>query len=528
MKKAFISILILCSAVSAIAQQYETAVAPLKGEKWWGGLVALGSHMPFTSTTEWYDLSKKNLNNQIVPLILSSEGRYIWSEQPFRFRLQNDTLLLSSDYEKLNAISAGKTLKDAYLSASAQHFPPSHKIPEEIFFSKPQYNTWIELMYNQNQIDIEKYAQDILSNDFPTGIFMIDDNWQKYYGNFEFKPEKFPDAAGMIDRLHKQGFKVMLWIAPFVSADSPEYRLLVKKGYLVKEKDGITPAMIHWWNGVSACYDMTNPEAASYLEEQLLTAQRKYGIDGYKFDAGDVNHFTGEYAFHDPTANACTFSQKWAELGLKFPYNEFRTSFKLGGQAIVQRLGDKSYSWHASSLLIPDMIAAGLLGHAYTCPDMIGGGEFGSFLNIDTDKFDQELIVRSCQIHAFMPMMQFSVAPWRILDKKHLDICRKFAQFHEQMGSYILQVAKHASQTGEPIVQHLEYAFPHQGFADCHDQFMLGDKYMVAPMVTKGTHRTVKLPKGEWLDDMGKKFRGPKTIEIEVPLERLPYFERIK
>ena len=52
MKKAFISILILCSAVSAIAQQYETAVAPLKGEKWWGGLVALGSHMPFTSTTE--------------------------------------------------------------------------------------------------------------------------------------------------------------------------------------------------------------------------------------------------------------------------------------------------------------------------------------------------------------------------------------------------------------------------------------------------------------------------------------------
>lgn len=39
MKKAFISILILCSAVSAIAQQYETAVAPLKGEN--GGVVWL-------------------------------------------------------------------------------------------------------------------------------------------------------------------------------------------------------------------------------------------------------------------------------------------------------------------------------------------------------------------------------------------------------------------------------------------------------------------------------------------------------
>lgn len=33
-------------------------------------------------------------------------------------------------------------------------------------------------MYNQNQVDIERYAQDILANNFPTGIFMIDDNWQ--------------------------------------------------------------------------------------------------------------------------------------------------------------------------------------------------------------------------------------------------------------------------------------------------------------------------------------------------------------
>ena len=88
MKKVFLIILVLCSTFSVVAQQYDTAVSPLKGEKWWGGLVALGSQMPFNSTTEWYDLGRKNLNNQVVPLLLSSEGRYIWSEQPFRFRLQ--------------------------------------------------------------------------------------------------------------------------------------------------------------------------------------------------------------------------------------------------------------------------------------------------------------------------------------------------------------------------------------------------------------------------------------------------------
>lgn len=510
------------------AQTYEIQVPSLPHEKWWGGLVALGNQMPFSATTGLYDLSRNNLNNQVVPLMLSSAGRYIWSEQPFRFRMKNDTLFLISNYEAPEVITAGNTLKDAYSAASRKHFPPSGKIPEEIFFSKPQYNTWIELMYNQNQQDILDYAQKIIANDFPVGVFMVDDNWQKYYGNFEFKPDKFPDPKGMTDQLHRQGFKIMVWVCPFVSPDSPEYRELAAKGYLLKQKGNKKPAIIHWWNGMSACYDVTNPEAVAYLKNQLQEAQKKYGIDGFKFDAGDVAYMGGQYDFHDPVANVNTFSEKWAAIGLDFPYNELRTSFKLGGRELVQRLGDKDYSWKAASLLIPDMAAAGLLGHFYTCPDMIGGGQYGAFLNVDPDQFDQELIVRSCQIHALMPMMQFSVAPWRILDAKHLDICRRYARLHERMGEYILQMAHLASETGEPIVRHMEYAFPHQGFANCKDQFMLGNKYLVAPMITKGTQRTVVLPKGVWKDDQGEKIRGPRKMTIEVPLNRLPYYEKIK
>ncbi len=523
-----IGISCLLFAIPLSAQTYEVSIPSLQNEKWWGGLVALGNQMPFRQTTSSYDLSRNNLNNQVVPLMLSSAGRYVWSEQPFRFRMQGDTLHITSVYETPQIVTAGKTLKEAYLAAARNHFPPSGKIPEEIFFSKPQYNTWIELMYNQNQKDILDYADKVIANGFPTGVFMVDDNWQKYYGNFEFKPDKFPDPKAMTDQLHRMGFQIMVWVCPFVSADSPEYRELEAKGYLLKQKGSRRPAIIHWWNGMSACYDVTNPQAVAHLKQQLREAQEKYGIDGFKFDAGDVAYMGGEYDFHDPSANVNTFSEKWAAIGLDFPYNELRTSFKLGGRELVQRLGDKNYSWNAVSLLIPDMAAAGLLGHFYTCPDMIGGGQYGAFLNIKPGEFDQELIVRSCQIHALMPMMQFSVAPWRILDSLHLNICRQYALLHEQMGDYILQLAHEASQTGEPIIRHLEYAFPHQGFAECKDQFMLGNKYLVAPMTTKGTTRTVMLPPGLWKDEQGKKFRGPKKMKIEVPLERLPYYEKIK
>ena len=174
------------------------------------------------------------------------------------------------------------------------------------------------------------------------------------------------------------------------------------------------------------------------------------------------------------------------------------------------------------------MISAGLLGHAYTCPDMIGGGQFGSFIDIDQDKFDQALIVRSCQIHSMMPMMQFSVAPWRILSEENLEICKKYALLHQDMGSYILKCAEHASQTGEPIVRAMDYAFPGQGFEDCNDQYMLGDKYLVAPMLEPGTSRLVKLPKGRWQDENGCRYKGGKTYTIEVPMDRIPVFTQVK
>lgn len=527
--KLFLTIisLLIWLAPSFAQGKYNSAITPLENEKWWGGLVALGSQMPY-GELRLFDLSAVNLNNQGVPLMLSSAGRYIWSDRPFSFNVENGVLQLFSDYEELTPVVAGKTLKDAYLAASGKHFPPSGTLPDPLLFSMPQYNTWIELLYNQNQQDILAYADNVIKNNFPAGVFMVDDNWQNHYGNFEFKKEKFPDAKGMIDELHRKGFKIMVWICPFVSPDSPEFRDLQQKGFLIKKKGTNRPAIIPWWNGYSACYDLSNPEAAAHFKGLLKKAQADYGIDGFKFDAGDVEHYKGDYDFYDKRATSVDMSQHWAKIGLDFPFNEYRACWKMGGQPLVQRLGDKDYSWNAVGLLIPDMVSAGLLGHLYTCPDLIGGGQYGSFIGVDQTKLDQKLIVRSCQVHAMMPMMQFSVAPWRILNKENLEIAAKFAHLHEQMGAYILELADHASKTGEPIVRNMEYAFPHQGFVNCKDQFMLGDKYLVAPVVTKDDTRQVSLPKGVWVDDLGQKFKGPKVLTITVAADRLPYYEKVK
>jgi alpha-glucosidase (family GH31 glycosyl hydrolase) len=525
----FFAVFVLLNTPIVKAQSVKTLeVIYSPNEQWWGGAVALGSKMPYIKPLREFDLSCQNDNNQIVPLFLSSKGRYFWSDKPFSFEITDNKITVKSSYEDIKIQQAGNTLREAYLEASKKYFPSTGTLPEHLFFSEPQYNTWIELMYNQNEQDILKYAQAILDNGFPSGVLMIDDNWQRYYGNFDFRAEKFSDPKGMVDKLHKMGFKVMLWICPFVSSDSQEYRDLLKKGYLIKAKGSIEPAVISWWNGKSACYDLTNPEAKQYFIDKLKFMQTEYGIDGFKFDAGDTQFYDENYIdSYKNDAISVDHTKAWAEIGLSFPYNEYRAGWKMGGQPLVQRLGDKNYSWGAVQMLIPDMIAAGLMGYAYSCPDMVGGGEFSSFLNIKEDQFDQKLIVRSAQVHALMPMMQFSVAPWRILNKENLEITQKMALLHQQFGAYILDCAKASSKSGEPIIRHMEYSFPNEGFEFSKDQFMLGDKYLVAPVVTSNDTRKVKLPKGKWKDDLGKVINGGRTIEIKVPISRLPYYEKL-
>lgn len=512
----------------AVAQNNERVVIG-DGEYWWGLATDLGSMMPFDGDSKIaIDHRTQNLNNQTTPLLLSSKGRYVWSTGPMVCTIESGVINISTRGEITISSADDATLRGAYLAACKRFFPPSGVVPPKDFFTRPQYNTWIELTYNQNQADILAYADNLVANGYPTGVLMIDDNWQKYYGNFEFRPDRFPNPKGMIARLHEMGFKVMLWICPFVSPDSAEYRDLAEKGYLVKNASGTDPAIVKWWNGYSAVYDMSNPDAVAHLRGVLQTMQKEYGVDGFKFDAGDPERYCmGDVTPYDGRSYDCEQTELWAKFGLEFPYNEFRACWKMGCQALVQRLGDKAYSWGDVAKLVPSMVAAGLMGHLYSCPDMIGGGQWTAFDGVNVSNCDQRLVVRSCQIHSMMPMMQFSVAPWRILSKENNAICQQYAQWHAALGEYIYQQAVASSISGEPIVRHMAYQFPSEGFETCSEQYMLGDKYLVAPIMhPDNDYVEVRLPKGRWRDDRGELYRGGRTVRIEAPIERLVWFER--
>ena len=487
---------------------------------WWAGVVNHGSDMPLTAPYQ-ADFHS-NYGNQVQPLMISSKGEVIWSDKPYRIDFMPGRLKLTG---RVQYYKGGGTLRDAYEYASRIYFPPSGRMPDSLLFTSPQYNTWIELMYDQNQKDVLAYAENIIGHGFPPGVLMIDDNWQEDYGKWNFHPGRFPDPAGMIRRLHSMGFKVMVWVCPFVSPDCDVYRDLAERKYLVTDDSG-EPAIIRWWNGASALLDLTNPDAFDWFRSRLDRLMHDYGVDGFKLDAGDFEYYKGVHAFK-PDATPQDHSELYGRIGLYYPLNEYRAMWKMGGQPLAERLRDKEHGFEDLQLLIPNMLTAGLAGYYFSCPDMIGGGEFTSFL--DDAVLDQESIVRSAQCHALMPMMQFSVAPWRVLDEKYFAAVKKAVSLREKFKDYILELAVRAAKTGEPIMRPLEYAYPDQGYAVITDQFLMGDRLLVAPVLKKGAAvRKVVLPEGKWKSFDGQMITGPTTVDIPVTLDDLPYFELIK
>lgn len=472
----------------------------LEQEYWYGACVKYGKKMPIgRESCMELDFTQNPTPNQAMPLLVSTAGRYLWGERGFRVSAGDGRMEISD----VTLREGFGNLRGAYLAAMREHFPFCGKMPERELFSGIIYNTWIELLFEQNQEDILSYAEGIVKAGLPSGVLMIDDGWAEYYGNWTFHSGRFPDARGMIEKLHGMGFQVMVWICPFVCGDTPKYREAKKQGLLIREKDG-EPAVVRWWNGFSAALDMSAPRTEGWLEKQLEEL-KSLGVDGFKFDAGDSLYYR-EDMVTEGNVTPDEQSAAWARFGERYPFNEYRAAAKAGGCALLQRLCDKEHSWGENGIasLIPDMLAQGILGYPFGCPDMVGGGEYLNFLDASEGGLDQELFVRHCEIACLMPALQFSAAPWRILGAEHMRAVRRSLQVRQRYLPYLLEQLEAAAAGGEPVIRYVSYEFPDAGAGQITDQFMLGSDYLVAPVYRKGdVGRSVFVPEGQWIVEEG-------------------------
>jgi len=104
-------LLISVFRLSALADKVELKLLP--NEYWWAGLSAIGHEMPYDASSQVsYDMWGDNRGNQAQPLLLSSEGRYVWSEEPVTYAFDNGTLTVTTREGKMNPVDANLSNKE--------------------------------------------------------------------------------------------------------------------------------------------------------------------------------------------------------------------------------------------------------------------------------------------------------------------------------------------------------------------------------------------------------------------------------
>ncbi len=388
--------------------------------------------------------------------------------------------------------------------------------------------TWTQYPRCISQERVLEMARAIREHQYPCSMLTIDDRWESCFGELRFGRD-FPDPAGMIRELHAMGFKVLLWVTPFVNRESAVFAELERRQVLVGSQDGRGAAMLKWWGGEAGLVDVTGEPGRQWYREQLLRLRDEVGVDGFKIDGGDAKYQPSpETAAWADCRGASGYADALLSLFEELAPGmcETRTAWLSQHRQLIWRLGGKDSHWgrdNGLKAVLNLSLHLSLMGYDLLIPDMIPGRvqTLVSDMPLPTD----ELMTRWTELSAFFPMMQFSYFPWNY-GEQTAAAALGFARLHKALEPYLERLLHDRT---EPLLRPMWLA---DGLSDAaytvSDQFMLGPDLLVAPVLDSGvTEREVMLPHGSWVDGWsGKTLDGGTRHRLPAPCPGAPVLVR--
>jgi alpha-D-xyloside xylohydrolase len=369
------------------------------------------------------------------------------------------------------------------------------------------------------------------------------------YEDFTFPAGgKWPDPRGMVDQLHEQDIRLLLWQVPALKLpEEPHPQQDADRAYFevaglgVREADGSLYKVRPFWFRDGYLWDVTNPAAREWWLGKRAYLLDELGIDGFKTDGGE--HLWGrDTQFSDGRTGAelwneypKLYSEAYYQVANEKRNGEALTFSRAGfvgsQTAPAHWAGDEHSTWEAFRASILAGLSAGLSGIPFWGWDLGGfSGEIPS----------AELYLRGAAMAAFCPIMQYHSefnqhrepnidrTPWNIQvrtgDDRVIPAFRFFVNVRHNLMPYIWQEAQHAAATGQPLMRALQL----QHAAASPYQYMFGRDLLVTPVVAPDcTMVDVFLPPGKWHDLWtGKTLTGGQSVEVAAPLDRIPVFVR--
>lgn len=145
------------------------------------------------------------------------------------------------------------------------------------------YSYWYSFQQGLYQDEVLEEAKRVAELGLKTVI--LDDGWQMegvnvrfaYTGDWQVNEKKFSDFAGTIEKMHKMGLKVLLWIGiPYVGEESELWNKYKDK--TLQYSDFARASIL----------DPRYPEIREYIISTLKRLMTDYKLDGFKLDFIDL------------------------------------------------------------------------------------------------------------------------------------------------------------------------------------------------------------------------------------------------
>ena len=331
----------------------------------------------------------------------------------------------------------------------------------------------------------------------PVDAFIYDYDW--FHNDWEFNPNNFP--AGSLDTMKALGLKFVGIRKPRITGANLDYAK--KQGWILSSPLGTDlrfdlPVARYWWwshhvplvqAGVAGWW---NDESEQTADEFFQLTQTEW--EGWR---------------------AVTDRRAW----------EINRAFAPGIQRFgaATWTGDIDSTWETLANQPGTLLNWGLAGMPYS------GQDIGGFQGLP----EPELYTRWIEEGVFVPVMRAHGTfnsprwPWAFGDEAQAAIT-KAIELRYRLIPYLYTFAAQTTATGVSLMRPLVLEFPaDEKTFNLEDEWLVGDRLLAAPVLTRGGARAVYLPAGGWYDfNSNARLEGGQTLAIHAPLDVIPAYVR--
>ena len=466
-----------------------------------------------------------------VPFFLSDRGYGVLVETACdaTFDFGNDTPDVTGidvDSSVLSVVVlAGKSLKEIISSYTGL----TGRAPE---LPEWTYGIWMSRNSYESQNEVLDIASELREHSMPCDVLHIDPQWMDMEApEMAFNDETFPAPEEMKARLSEADFKLSIWEYPYIKTGTNLFQTAEQNDYLVKNHEGRTyilrrpsyptaragiidfsnPKAVSWWQEIhreliDTGVDVFKTDFGEYLPPQTTTAARRTGRGGKNIHPIEYQRAVAG-AFEESNKPPVLWSRSAWAGAQKYPIHwggDTRSTFKGFKQSVRGGLS---------------LLASGF--QFWSCD--IGGYK---------PEPSEKLYIRWAQwgllslshprFHGKTPR-----EPW-MFGNRASEIVTKFAKLRYRLLPYYLSYGCEAAATGIPLMRPMALEFEdYRPASSSATQHMVGEEFLVAPVLSADNSVRIDLPPGEWVNYWsGEYHTGPGGKTLEFDLDELPFFVR--